>query len=79
MTICTGTDFVNYTWTTFVFDSQSKAKVSTQCLVVCVLKLYVNLPTWRLSSLFWIECNPKIHLRKLLRHLIEKQLIMPAM
>ena len=40
---------------------------------------YVNLPTWRLSGLFWIECNPKIHLSKLLRHLMEELLIMPAM
>jgi len=29
LTICTGTDFVNLTWTTFVFDSATKATVRT--------------------------------------------------
>lgn len=43
LTICTGTDFVNLSWTTFVFDSASKATVSLSFFE----KLYHSWNCWR--------------------------------
>ncbi|XP_067941353.1 1-phosphatidylinositol 4,5-bisphosphate phosphodiesterase beta-1-like [Watersipora subatra] len=56
LTICTGTDFVNITWTTFVFDSAEKARLWTDEL----LKYSRNPLITNGSALYYLE---KIHAR----------------